>query len=123
MTFALGASAAVSPTVRISLVHFAHGCHVWSFANHQAANATVTVKPGTRIELRISCPMSFELSQTAGPKLPLADPVLAPGTTRVLVFKTRGVYRFAARNLQSSSDAGLQTLGEDHTPTLTVRVG
>jgi hypothetical protein len=121
--FALTASAAVSPTVRISLVHFMRGCHVWSIGNHQSANAILKVKPGTRIEIRVSCPMSFELSQVAGPKIPLADPVLAPGTTRVLVFKTRGVYRFTATNLQSSSDAGLQTLGDDNRPMLTVRVG
>ena len=44
---------------------------------------------------------------------------LKPG---VLVFKTRGVYRFTATNLQSSADAGLQTLGDDNVPTLTVRV-
>jgi hypothetical protein len=103
-------------------VHFVRGCHVWSIANHQSANATLKVKPGTRIEIRVSCPMSFELSQVAGPKIALGDSRLVAGTTRTLVFKTRGVYRFTARNLQSSSEVGLQTLGDDNLPTLTVRV-
>ena len=44
------------------------------------------------------------------------------GTTRTIVFAKRGVYKLLARNIQSSDQLGLETLGDDNVLTLTIRV-
>ena len=66
--------------------------------------------------------MDFDLQQTAGPKLTLGGPRLYAGTTRTLVFRKPGVYKLVAKNVQTSDEAGLETLGEDNSLRLTVRV-
>ena len=44
------------------------------------------------------------------------------GTQRTIVFRVRGTYVLRAVNLQTSAAMGLQTLGDDAQPTLTVKV-
>jgi hypothetical protein len=112
--------AVASATVRLSILHVVRGCHVWSTAN--APRAKITVKVRTRLEIRASCPMDFDIVQTAGPRLSLGDRRLFAGTTRTLVFRRRGVYKMTLRNVQSSEDMGFQTLGPDNALTLTVVV-
>jgi hypothetical protein len=111
---------AASPTVRLAIVHFVSGCHVWSLTNKPSA--TLTVKAGTRVVIRPNCPMDFDFAQTAGPKLALGDPRTYAGTVRTIVFRKPGVYRLVVHNVQTSTEQGLQTLGADNTLTLTVRV-
>lgn len=118
----MAVSARVS-SVSMSIVHVLRGCHVWMLGSRQLGpSGIVTVKPGTKLKLRVSCPMDFELVQVAGPRIPLGGSRFYTGTTRVLTFKRVGVYRFAARNLQSSEEVGLQTLGDDNALRLTIRV-
>jgi hypothetical protein len=112
--------ATASPTVRLEILHFVRGCHVWS-SNHKAV-ARLVVHRGTRLAIRPSCPMDFDFRQVAGPKLAFGRPRVYAGTTRTVVFRTRGVYRLVAKNVQSSEEMGLQTLGEDNRLTLTVVV-
>lgn len=83
---------------------------------------TIAVRRGTRLEIRVNCPMSFDFTQLAGPKLDLGDPRTYPGTVRTIVFEHAGVYKLQAVNVQHSDDLGLQTLGPDNTLVLTVRV-
>jgi hypothetical protein len=66
--------------------------------------------------------MDFELRQTAGPKLALGGSRLYTGTTRTLVFRKAGLYKLVAKNVQTSDEIGLETLGEDNFLKLTVRV-
>lgn len=66
--------------------------------------------------------MDFELRQTAGPKLALGGSRLYTGTTRTLVFRKAGLYKLVAKNVQTSDEIGLQTLGEDNFLKLKVRV-
>ncbi|MBM2822391.1 MAG: hypothetical protein HW413_1137 [Thermoleophilia bacterium] len=66
--------------------------------------------------------MDFELRQTAGPKLALGGSRLYTGTTRTLVFRKAGLYKLVAKNVQTSDEIGLETLGEDNFLRLTVRV-
>ena len=72
--------------------------------------------------IRPTCPMDFDFVQTAGPKLVLGDPRTVRGSARTIVFRKAGVYRLTAKNVQTSQEAGLQTLGPDNTLTLTVVV-
>ena len=118
----LGATAAASPTFRMSIVHYVRGCHVWKTSAVKGASTSITVKRGTRVEIRLSCPMDFAFSQRAGPRLALGDLRSHAGTTRVVVFRKPGRYVLEARNVQSSDELGLETLGDDNTLTLTVRV-
>ena len=66
--------------------------------------------------------MDFDFSQTTGPKLALGDVRTHTGTVRTIVFKKAGVYKLRAKNVQSSEEQGLQTLGADNALTLTVVV-
>ena len=66
--------------------------------------------------------MSFDLVQTAGPRLALGNPRFAAGTTRTIVFRKAGVYRLVAKNVETSEEMGLQTLGPDNVLRLTVRI-
>lgn len=110
-------------TVSLSIVHVVRGCHEWSLGSRQLGPAArIDVKVGTRLKLRVDCPMDFDLTQVAGPKLALGNPRLYTGSTRVIVFRKAGVYKLVARNVQTSDEAGLETLGEDNIPRLTVRV-
>lgn len=107
----------------MSIVHVLRGCHVWALGSKQLGpTAIVTVKPGTKLKLRVNCPMDFEIVQTAGPKVALGDPRFYTGSTRVIVFKKAGVYRFVGTNLQTSDEVGLETLGDDNSLKLTIRV-
>ena len=120
----VGGALAASPTLRMEIVHVVQGCHVWSTAaKGQIGPATkVTVKRGTRLQIRVSCPMDFDFTQTAGPKLALGDPRTHTGTVRTIVFKKAGVYKLMAKNVQTSEEMGMQTLGPDNTLRLTVVV-
>jgi hypothetical protein len=82
----------------------------------------IAAKPGTRLKIRLYCPMDFDLTQTAGAKLALGSPRLYRGMTRTLVFRKPGVYKLVAKNVQTSEEVGLQTLGPDNVLRLTVRV-
>jgi len=117
-------TAAASPTVRLAIVHVVRGCHVWATADSRplGATRTVDVARGTRLVIRISCPMAFDVVQLSGPTLALGERPWQSGTSHVLVLAKKGVYRLRATNLQSSAEMGLQTLGRDATPLLTVRV-
>ena len=107
----------------MSIVHVVRGCHVWALGAKQLGpTAIVTVKPGTKLKLRVTCPMDFEIVQTAGPKVTLGNPRFYTGSTRVIVFKKAGLYKLEARNLQTSDEVGLETLGEDNSLRLTIRV-
>jgi len=115
---------AASPTVRLTILHVVSGCHVWADQAFKelGAQTTITVKPGTRLEIRPNCPMTFEFRQRRGPKLRLGDLLTRPGTSRTIVFAKRGVYVLTVRNLETPEQVGLQTLGETNGLKLTVRV-
>ena len=110
-------------TLALSIVHTVRGCHVWSTGSQTLGpTATISLKPGAKLKIRGTCPMDFDLTQTAGPKLALGGTRVYTGTTRTLVFRKAGVYKLRAKNVQTSEEAGLQTLGEDNSLRLTIRV-
>ena len=121
---ATGGAAAASSTVRLTIVHVVQGCHVWGDVNGNAlkASQTLKVKRGTKVAIRINCPMSFDFVQLAGPKLALGASLTQAGTVRTLVFAKRGVYKLQATNVESSEQMGMTTLGADNVLVLTVRV-
>jgi hypothetical protein len=110
--------------VILSLVHVMNGCHVWGTADGRplGASRTIVVKPGAHVQIRITCPMDFDVVQTTGPHVALGDPRWRTGTAHTLVFSKRGVYRFTATNVQTPEQRGLETLGPTNIPKLTVRV-
>ncbi len=115
--------AAVSPTVRLTIMHLVQNCHVWRNTKAVLGPSTkLTVKPGTRLVLRSDCPMDFDLAQTKGPKLVLGDPRMYAGQSRTIVFRKPGTYRVTAKNVQTPEERGLQTLGPANTLSLTVLV-
>jgi hypothetical protein len=118
----IGVAAAASPPVRLSIVHTLHGCHVWVSNRVLGPSATITIRPGTRLVIRPTCPMDFDLTQVRGPRIALGAPRIVRGTSRVITFPRSGVYRLTAKNVQTSADVGLQTLGLDNALTLTVVV-
>jgi hypothetical protein len=114
---------AASPTVRLTILHFVSGCHVWQIGTKVVGpNAKLTLRPGTRLEIRPNCPMDFEFRQVAGPRLALGPSRTYAGTLRTIVFRKAGVYRLAVANVQTSEERGLQTLGPDNALSLTVVV-
>jgi hypothetical protein len=121
---AITPAAAASPTVRMTIIHVVEGCHMWGTNSSQPLGPTrkISLARGSKLVIRDNCTMSFDFSQVAGPKLNLGDPRTYPGTTRTIVFRKAGLYRLKARNVESSADMGLQTLGPDNTLVLTVRV-
>ena len=121
---ATGGAAAASSTVRLTIVHVVQGCHVWGDVNGNAlkASQTLKVKRGTKVAIRINCPMSFDFVQLAGPKLALGASLTQAGTVRTLVFAKRGVYKLQATNVESSEQMGMTTLGPDNVLVLTVQV-
>jgi len=117
------AAASRAPTIALSIIHVVRGCHVWARPSGAiGSDSTISVKPGTRVKIRLVCPMDFDVSQTRGPKLAIGGRRFYTGSTRVLVFRKAGVYRLRAKNVQTSEEVGLQTLGEDNVLRLTVRV-
>jgi hypothetical protein len=121
---ATGGAAAASSTVRLTIVHVVQGCHVWGdvSGNPLSASRTLKVKRGTKLAIRINCPMSFDFVQLAGPKLALGASLTHAGTVRTLVFAKRGIYKLQATNVESSEQMGMTTLGPDNVLVLTVRV-
>jgi hypothetical protein len=121
---AIPSALAASPTVRLALIHAMRGCHVWGTADSRelGASHTVVLKPGGKIEIRVSCPMAFTVTQIAGPKIALGASPWQTGTTRTLTFKKVGLYKLKAVNVQSSEELNLQTIGADNQPLLIVRV-
>ena len=121
---ATGGAAAASSTVRLTIVHVVQGCHVWGDVNGNAlkASQTLKVKRGTKVAIRINCPMSFDFVQLTGPKLALGASLTQAGTVRTLVFAKRGVYKLQATNVESSEQMGMTTLGPDNVLVLTVQV-
>jgi len=123
VVLAFFAAAAPSKTVRLEIVHVVQGCHVWASPTRQLGpSAKLTVTRGTRLVVRVSCPMDFTVKQVRGPKLSIGDPTFYTGTQRTIVFAKRGVYVLSAVNIQSSEQMGLQTLGPDNHLSLTVTV-
>ena len=118
----VGTAAAASPTFRMSIVHYFRGCHVWRTSKQLGPAATITVQRGTRIEIRLNCPMDFDFAQTAGPKLNLGNRRTLTGQSRVIAFAKPGLYKLTAKNVQTSDEVNLETLGPDNTLSLTVRV-
>ncbi len=119
----VGGAAAISPTFRVTIVHYVSGCHVWRSATKSLGPATtIIVKPGTRLQIRINCPMDFDFRQVAGPPLVLGAKRSYAGTLRTAVFKKPGIYKLAAKNVQSSVERGLQTLGPDNALALKIIV-
>ena len=119
----LAGPAAASPTVRLTIMHYVQGCHVWELAGKTLGPATtLKVRPGTRVEFRSDCPMDFDFMQTSGPRLALGTARMYAGTSRTIVFARRGTYRLTVKNVQTSEERGLATLGADNGLTLTVRV-
>jgi hypothetical protein len=116
----MSAIAATSPSFRMSIVHYVRGCHVWKTTSVRGAKTTITVKRGTRVEIRLTCPMNFDFRQLRGPRLPLGNPRTVAGTSRTIVFRKAGTYVLTATNVQSSDELGLETLGADNALTLTV---
>ena len=119
-----GVAAATSPTVRLAIIHVMRGCHAWGTETAQSLGPTraISVHRGTKLQIRVSCPMSFELAQVAGPKLQLGDTRMYSGTTRTIVFAKPGVYKFTATNVETSEQLGLETMGPDNVLRLTVTV-
>ena len=69
----------------MSIIHVFRGCHVWTIGSRDVGPVTtVRTKPGARIKLRLSCPMDFDVTQTAGPKLVLGGRRFYAGTTRTI---------------------------------------
>lgn len=66
--------------------------------------------------------MDFDVVQLRGPALRLGPPRVHAGQTRFITFTRRGSYTLRAKNVQSSAQLGLQTLGPDNTLMLTVVV-
>lgn len=119
VAFAVGAP---SKTVRLAIVHTVSGCHVWQSNRSLGSVTTVTLPVGGQLYLRVSCPMDFDLTQVSGRRVAIGDRTFHTGTSRTIVFPRRGTYVFVAKNIQSSAEMGLQTLGADNSLRLTVRV-
>ena len=115
--------AAVSRTVRLTIVHVVRNCHVWRTSTKSlGASAKITLERGTRLVIRSDCPMDFDYAQTRGPRLTLGDRRTRAGATRVIAFRKAGVYRLTATNVQTPEEQGLATLGAPNTLRLTVVV-
>jgi hypothetical protein len=123
VALALVPTAAASPTVRLAILHVVSGCHVWATADSKplGRTRTITVARGTKLEIRINCPMAFDMTQLKGPQI-LKPSRWETGTSHSLTFTQRGVYSFQGKNVQSSDEMNLETLGPDNTVALTVRV-
>ena len=117
---AVGQAGASRPPTVLEIKHFFRGCHV--FTKTETPTMTARLRRGDRIRLLDHDPMDFDLTQTAGPPVALGDLRLRRSEARMLVFRRAGVYRFEGRNVQTSEELGLKTLGPDNTLKLIVRV-
>jgi hypothetical protein len=116
-------SALSRKTVRLAIAHVVSHCHVWrTTTSLLGPTLKLTVKRGDRVVIRPDCPMDFDFAQTKGPRLALGDPRTYAGTARTLTFRTAGVYRLTATNVQTPEERDLTVLGEVNTLTLTVLV-
>lgn len=107
----------------MAIVHVVRGCHVWSIGKKIfGPSRKLKLRRGARLVIRVNCPMDFVFVQTSGPRLKLGRGRTYAGTTRKIVFRKRGLYRLKVKNVQSSEEQGLDTLGRDNTLRLTVRV-
>jgi hypothetical protein len=113
------AGAAPRPTV-LEIKHFFRGCHV--FTASEKPVLSVRLRKGDRIRLIDHDVMDFDVTQTAGPRVPISDSRLRRSEVRLLAFRRAGLYRFEAKNIQTSEELGLQTLGPDNTLRIVVRV-
>jgi hypothetical protein len=107
------------PTV-LEIKHFVRGCHV--FSTNVKPAVSLRLRKGDRIRLVDHDVMDFDVTQTAGPRVALADPRLRRSEVRLLAFRKAGLYRFEAKNVQTSEELGIQTLGPDNTLRIVVRV-
>jgi hypothetical protein len=115
--------AAASPAVRLIIAHVVSHCHVWKTSTKTLGPSTrITLKRGTRVVIRSDCPMDFDFAQTKGPRVDLGDPRTYAGTARVITFRSVGVYRLTATNVQTPEERGLATLGTPNVLALTVIV-
>jgi hypothetical protein len=69
----LFAVAAPSKTVRLAIIHTVHGCHAWQSSQSLSPTGVLKIAPGTKVIVRVNCPMDFTLTQVRGPKLALGD--------------------------------------------------
>ena len=113
------AGAARPPTV-YEIKHFFRGCHV--FVKNEKPTISLRLRKGDRIQLLDHDVMDFDLTQTAGPRVSLGDPRLRRSEVRLIVFRKAGLYRFEGKNVQTSEELGLQTLGSDNVLRITVRI-
>lgn len=119
----LGGAAAASPVVRLAIVHVLHGCHVWAAGSKTfGASHTIAVKRGTKVIIRLNCPMDFDFEQTRGPKVVMGKVRRYAGTTWTVVFKKAGRYVLKGANVQTPEERGLVTFGPTNSLTLTVKV-
>jgi hypothetical protein len=109
-------------TLALTVIHTVRGCHAWQTTAPLGPSATLTVARGATLRIRISCPMDFDVRQTAGPTLRLGGRRLYTGTTRTVLFAKPGLYRLTGKNVQTAEERGLETLGPDNTLQITVRV-
>lgn len=105
----------LAAAIALSIIHVMSGCHVFGTAAGAplGANRTIVTHVGGRVQIRITCPMDFDVSN--GQRW-------MTGTMHTLSFKKRGVYRFTFTNVQTPEERGLETLGPTNTPKLTVIV-
>lgn len=118
--FAVGQASASRPPTVLEIKHFFRGCHV--FSKNDQPTISVKLRRGDRVQIVDHDVMDFDVTQLAGPRVAVGDPRLRRSDVRMLVFRRAGLYRFEARNVQTSEELGLQTLGPDHTLRITVRV-
>jgi hypothetical protein len=118
-----GGGAMAAATVRLVISHVVSHCHVWTLGTKTlGASTRLVVTRGTRLVIRSDCPMDFDFTQTLGPRLALSAPRTYAGSERVIVFRTAGLYRLVATNVQMPEQRGLVTLGPPNTLQLTVIV-
>ena len=115
-----GQARPVRATTVLEIEHFFRGCHV--FVTNEKPTISLRLRRGDRVQLLDHDVMDFDLKQTAGLRVPLGDPRLRRSETRLLVFRRAGLYRFVGKNVQTSEELGMQTLGPDNTLRITVRV-
>jgi hypothetical protein len=117
---AVGQASAARPPTVLEIKHFFRGCHV--FTLNDKPTVSLRLRRGDRMELVDHDVMDFDITQAGGPRVPLADPRLRRSQVRMLVFRKVGLYRFEGKNVQTSEELGMGTIGPDNTLRITVRV-
>ncbi len=110
-----------SKTVRLTIVHVARGCHVWTDGGRVGPGVKLFVKPGTRLTVVNADLDTHKLVQLGGPKLRLGPP-LKMNARRTVRFVKPGVYRLMTEKVETPGAMDVKTLGEDHVLGLTVVV-